>query len=88
MGTYCWLVNRKNKAMKWWDKSIDESQRFGFRIEAARTEMEIGKHLAEDKGGFRKDSETIAEKYLAKARIAFQEMKLQWDIDELDEIVV
>ena len=87
MGTYCWLVNRKNKAMKWWDKSIGESQRFGSRIEAARTEMEIGKHLAEDKGRFRKDGETIAEKYLASARIAFQEMKLQWDIDELDEIV-
>ena len=87
MGTYCWLVNRKNKAMKWWDKSIGESQRFGSRIEAARTEMEIGKHLAEDKGRFRKDGEIIAEKYLASARIAFQEMKLQWDIDELDEIV-
>ena len=73
--------------MKWWDKSIGESRRFGFRIEAARTEMEIGKHLAEDKGRFRKDGEKIIEEYLTKARIAFQEMKLEWDIDELDKIV-
>jgi class 3 adenylate cyclase/tetratricopeptide (TPR) repeat protein len=87
MGTYCWLVNRKNKAMKWWDKSIGESRRFGFRIEAARTEMEIGKHLAEDKGRFRKNGEKITEEYLTKARIVFEEMKLEWDIDELDKII-
>ena len=87
MGTYCWLVGRKNKAIKWWDKSMREADRFGFRIEAARTYMEIGKHLNEDKSRFKKDSETKAEEYLAKARIVFQEMKLQWDLDELDKIV-
>jgi hypothetical protein len=84
MGTYCWLAGRKNKAQNWWDKSIQEGERFGFRIETARTYMEIGKRLLEGKSRFKKDSDTMAKNYLEKARIVFQEMKLHRDIDELD----
>ena len=87
MGTYCWLAGRKNKAQNWWDKSIQEGERFGFRIETARTYMEIGKRLLEGKSRFKKDSDTMAKNYLEKARIVFQEMKLHRDIDELDKIV-
>jgi hypothetical protein len=87
MGTYCWLAGRKNKAQNWWDKSIQEGERFGFRIETARTYMEIGKRLLEGKSRFKKDSDTMAKNYLEKARTVFQEMKLRRDIDELDKIV-
>ncbi len=86
MGTYYWLVGRKNKAQKWWDKSAREAERFGFRIEAARTHMEIGKRLLEGKSGLKKDGDRKPEEYLQKARIVFQEMKLHWDLDELDKI--
>ena len=88
MGTYCWLVGRKNKAIKWWDKSMREAERFGFRMEAARTYAEIGKRLSKGRDRFQKEGEAKAQEYLSKARIVFEEMKLQWDIDELDKIVV
>jgi hypothetical protein len=88
MGTYCWMVDRKNKAGKWWDKSTREGERFGFRIEAARTYMEIGKRLLEDRTRFQKEGAAKAQEYLAKARLVFAEMKLEWDLDKLDKIVV
>ena len=86
LGTYCWLVGRKNKAQKWWDKSKREGERFGFRIEAARTDMEIGKRLLEDSSRLKKDGDSQAQAYLEKARLVFQELNLLWDLDELDKI--
>ena len=66
---------------------MQEGERFGFRIETARTYMEIGKRLLEGKSRFKKDGDTKAKKYLEKARTVFQEIKLHRDIDELDKIV-
>jgi hypothetical protein len=87
MGTYCWLTGKKNKALKWWEKSMRAAEHFGFRIEAARTRMEIGYRLLQSKSRSKKDGAAGAEKYLKEAGIVFQEMKLQWDKDELDKIV-
>jgi len=87
LGTYYWLAGRKNKAHNWWGKSRREGERFGFRIETARTDMEIGKRLLEGKSRLQKDGDSRAQAYLARARTVFQEMRLYRDIDELDKIV-
>ena len=87
MGLYNWLIGRQDKALEWWHKSIKEGERLGERIELARTYMEIGKRLFEEKSRFHELSGIKAEEYLEKARTLFEEMDLQWDLDELDKII-
>ena len=86
MGLYHWLIDRQDKALEWWHKSIQEGERLGARVELARTYMEVGKRLLEEKSRFREMDGINAEDYLKKARTLFETMDLQWDLDELDKI--
>ncbi len=60
----------------------------GARPDLARTYMEIGKRFLKKKSRYKELNGITAEEYLEKARELFQEMDLQWDLDELDKIVV
>jgi sec-independent protein translocase protein TatA len=46
----------------------------------------LGKRFLEEKSTFKELNGIKAEEYLQKARTMFQEMDLQWDLDELDKI--
>ncbi len=48
--------------------------------------MEIGKRFLEEKSKFKELNGISATEYMKKARTMFQEMDLQWDLDELDKI--
>ncbi len=87
MGTYYWLVGKQRKALKWWNKSIEESLGLGARIELYRTYMEIGKRLLEPQSKFHELNRIRATGYFKKARVFFKEMSLTWDMEELDKIV-
>jgi len=84
---YHWLTGRQNRAFKLWRKAIEEGKRLGALPDLARTYMEIGKRLLEEKSNYEELNGITAEEYLDKARSMFQEMDLQWDLDELDKIV-
>ena len=86
MGSFCWLINNKNKALAWWNKSIAEGQLIDSRPELSRTYMEIGKRFLEEKSRYRELNGITAKEYLEKSRTMFEEMDLQWDLDELDKI--
>ena len=86
MGLHCWLTNRQNRAIAWWRRSMAEGERLGDRVELARTHMEIGKRLLEKKSKLRELDGVDPETYLEKARIPFERMGLEWDLDELDGI--
>jgi class 3 adenylate cyclase/tetratricopeptide (TPR) repeat protein len=86
MGLYFWLIDKQNKAVKWWQKAIEEGERLSARPELARTYMEIGKRFLEEKSKYKELNGISAKEYLGKAREMFQEMDLQWDLDELDKI--
>ncbi|MBC8392173.1 MAG: hypothetical protein H8E17_06385, partial [Deltaproteobacteria bacterium] len=87
MGEYYFLINKKKKALKWWNRSIKEGERLGARLELSRTYFEIGKRSIESKSKFKELNGISAKEYLEKARAMFQEMDLQWDLDELDRIL-
>ena len=87
MGIYYWLIKKQKKALKWWSKSIAEGERLGARPELSRTYMEVGKRLFEPKSKFKELNGIKAEGYLEKARSMFEDMDLQWDLNELDKIV-
>ena len=86
IGRYYWLVGRQGKAVKWWGKSIKFGEQTGARIQLARTYMEIGTRLLEEKSRFSELGGSTSVELLGKARALFEEMGLQWDLDELDRI--
>jgi len=87
VGLYYWLIGKQKKAVKWWKRAIEEGERLGQRPDLARTYMEIGKRFLEEKSKYKELNGISAKVYLEKARTMFQEMDLQWDLDELDRIV-
>jgi len=87
MGVYYWLINKQKKAMKWWNESIKEGERLGARLELSRTYFEIGKRLrTASETSLSRPHGLSAEEYLEKARVMFEEMDLQWDLEQLEKI--
>jgi class 3 adenylate cyclase/tetratricopeptide (TPR) repeat protein len=86
IGLYYWLIGKQRKAFTWWEKSINTGEQLGARPELARTYMEVGKRLPEEKSKLRELNGINGQEYLEKARVLFKEMELEWDLDELDKI--
>ncbi len=86
MGVYYWLTTDQKNALKWWQKAIEEGERLGARPELARTFLEVGKRLLEAGSKYNMLNGIKANEYLEKARVLFEEMDFQWDLDELDRV--
>jgi len=87
MGVYYWLINKQRKAFKWWNKSIAEGERLQARLELSRTYFEVGKRLLEPESKYKPLNGIKAEEYLEKAKTMFEEMDLEYDLDELDKVI-
>jgi tetratricopeptide (TPR) repeat protein len=85
-GIYYWLINKPKKALQWWGKAIKEAERLGARPELSRINFEIGKRFLQVEGKSKILNGINAEAYLEKARLMFEEMNLQWDLDELNRM--
>jgi tetratricopeptide (TPR) repeat protein len=85
-GVYYWLINKQKKALNWWHKAIEEGEHLGARVELARAYFEIGKRLLEPKSKYGMLDGIRADDYLHRARLLFEEMDLQWDLDELNRV--
>ncbi|HVN72277.1 MAG TPA: hypothetical protein VMU10_09695, partial [Desulfomonilia bacterium] len=88
MGLYYWLIGKQRKAKQWWRKTISEGLRLNDRLELSRTYYEVGKRLLEPKSKHKELVGIKAEEYLEKARVMFEEMDLQWDLDELEKLKI
>ncbi len=87
-GLYYWLMDKQEKALKWWLKAIKEGERLGARLELSRLYLEVGKRLLEEKSKYRMLNGIKATDYLDKARMLFEEMDLQWDLNELERVAM
>jgi tetratricopeptide (TPR) repeat protein len=85
-GVYYWLINKQKKALKWWHKAIREGERLDARLGLSRTYFEVGKRLLETESKYKMLNGIKAEAYLEKARVLFEEMDLQWDLDNLGRV--
>ena len=83
---YYWLIDKQKEALKWWHKAIEEGERLGARLELSRAYFEIGKRLLESKGAYQMLDGLRADEYLQRARVLFEEMDLQWDLNELSRV--
>jgi class 3 adenylate cyclase/ABC-type cobalamin transport system ATPase subunit len=80
MGTWLWLDRRPRNAFRWWEKSIDEAERLGYRLELARTHFEIGCRLHSASPKHRILRGLGSDGYLAKAETLFREIGLEKDL--------
>ena len=86
MGFYYWLIGKQGKALRWWDKTIQEGERLGARPDLSRTYFEVGKRLFEPQSKYKELNGIEAKAYLEKAGILFEEMSLERDLDDLDRL--
>jgi TPR repeat protein len=86
MGIYYWLDEKQKKALEWWRKAVKTGYRLRARTELARTYLEIGKRLREEKSKFQKLNGIQADGYLKKAERLFRKMNLERDLRDLSEI--
>jgi len=86
IGKYYWIIKKQKKALRWWRKAIEEGEQRGARLELSRAYFEIGKRLLEPESKYKILNGTTAEEYLGKAKVLFEEMDLQWDLDELSRL--
>jgi tetratricopeptide (TPR) repeat protein len=88
VGVCRWLTGQQKKALKWWRKSITEGERLGARLELSRTYMEVGKRLLEKKSRYKELNGIGGPQYLEKAKTMFMDMKLEWDLEKLEELAM
>ncbi len=86
LGIYYWLIGSQKKALRFWNNSIKQAKFLDARVELAKTYMEIGRRFHENCGRNLKPKRMAANAYLEKARILFEKMGLQWELEELDKI--
>jgi class 3 adenylate cyclase/tetratricopeptide (TPR) repeat protein len=86
MGLYYWLTGKQGKALKWWNKAIQEGEKLGARPDLSRTYFEVGKRLLESQSKYKELNGIEAKGYLEKARTMFEDMGLERDLDDLDKI--
>lgn len=83
---FCFSGNNR-KALKYFKKSIEFGEKSGGKLELSRTYFELGKFLSDPKTK-QKQLNGLAEKdYLEKAKTLFEEMELQWDLQEYHKYV-
>jgi tetratricopeptide (TPR) repeat protein len=85
-GVYYWLIKKPGLAFKWMKKAVEEGERLGARLELSRTYFEIGKRLMESNNRFNSLSGITAGECLDKAKVLFEEMDLQWDLEKLKRL--
>ena len=66
--------------------AIEEGKRLGARLDLSRAYLEVGKRLMEPHSKYTQLNGINIESYLEKAMILFEDMNLQWDLDELEKI--
>jgi len=87
MGTRSWLMGKRKKALKWWADSVETGERLKFRPDLSRTYFEIGRRLSEPNSPYRELNGISSSDYLNKAKTMFEEMGLQWDLEQLERVM-
>jgi len=86
-GRYFWLMKKQKEALMWWRRAVQEGEERSARLELSRAYFEIARRLLEPASMYKMLNGISAMEYLEKAKVLFEEMDLQYDLNELDEVV-
>jgi tetratricopeptide (TPR) repeat protein len=70
-GSYDWLVNKRDKAHEYWQKSLDKAESLEMPYDVGLAHYEIGRHLPE--------SNPARKEHLEQALQIFSELRAAWD---------
>ncbi len=76
LGLYAWLNANQGEAFMLWEEALAAANAMGTPYAAARAHFEIGRHLAGDHPHRRA--------HLDQARVLFEALGTQWDLNRLD----
>ena len=82
-----WDLNKQGKALRNFDKSIKAALSYGGNLELSRTYFEVGKFLRDPKNKKDRLNGMNGTEYLMKAKSMFEEMGLEWDLEEYERFV-
>jgi class 3 adenylate cyclase len=83
LGRCAWLLDRRPRALAWYERALAEAEKLGMRPEAGRTWLEVGLRLAEPKEPARfRDLDAAA--CLERATEIFEELDLAWDLAQVE----
>ena len=88
IGEYYWLAGNQNKALSWWNRAMNEGKKLGAKMDLSLTYFEVGKRMLEPDSKHNELNGIDAEGYLEKARILFEEMGLERDLEDLKGITL
>ena len=81
------LLNKPDKAIKHFEKSMKAALSFGGNLELSRTYFEAGKFLRDPKNKKERLNGMNSTECLLKAKAMFEEMNLQWDLAEYEKYI-
>jgi class 3 adenylate cyclase/tetratricopeptide (TPR) repeat protein len=87
MGLYYWLLGKNKKAIGFWKKGIKEAEHMRAYVELARIYMETGRRCREMKSRDLQLYGIDIDEHLNRARILFEDMGLEHDLEKLNEII-
>jgi len=79
-----WLLNKSSRAFKNFEKSIKAGITYDCKLELSRTYFEAGKFLRDPKNKKDRINSMNGAECLMKAKSMFEEMNLQWDLNEYE----
>jgi len=80
-------AHKPKKAFYFFKKSIEFAKWYGAKLELSRTYFELGKFLSNPKTKQKQLNGLSGKDYLDKAKTMFEEMDLQWDLEEYKKFV-
>lgn len=81
------FLNQNKKAFKFYELAIATGEKYNGRLELSRAYFETGKFLSDPKVKYKELNGHPAGYYLEKAKTMFEEMNLQWDLEEYRKVV-
>jgi len=81
------LLNKPNKALRNFEKSIKAALSYGGHLELSRTYFELGKFLRDTGNKKERLNGMNGTEYLMKAKSMFEDMNLQWDLEEYEKFM-
>jgi len=78
-------LNKPVKAFRYFKKAMELGIKSGGNLELSRTYFELGKFLSNPELKYSELNGQPANYYLDKAKTMFEEMDLQWDLEELNK---
>jgi class 3 adenylate cyclase len=80
-----WLINKSGKASRNFEKSIKSGLSYNGKLELSRTYFEAGKFLSDPTNKKERINGMNGTECLLKAKSMFEEMNLQWDLEEYEK---